>query len=112
MTETATCPICEGTGWKIVEHAGLSGAQRCSCYGDKRARALKESSGIPPNYARATLENFEMPHDNPVAKGALARALQTVRGFAREFPNCAPPGLLLIGETGAGKTHLAVAAMK
>ena len=30
----------------------------------------------------------------------------------REFPAMTPPGLLLIGDPGTGKTHLAVGAMK
>lgn len=25
------CPTCSGTGWRIVERNGMSGAQRCAC---------------------------------------------------------------------------------
>ena len=32
--------------------------------------------------------------------------------FAREFPVTAKPGLLLVGDPGTGKTHLAVAAAR
>jgi DNA replication protein DnaC len=35
-----------------------------------------------------------------------------VRGYVREFPPKDHPGLLLVGATGAGKTHLAVGALK
>jgi DNA replication protein DnaC len=35
-----------------------------------------------------------------------------VRSFVREFPAPERPGLLLVGEPGTGKTHLAVSAMK
>jgi DNA replication protein DnaC len=112
MTETTTCPICDGTGWKIVERAGLSGAERCACSAATRARAVKEASGIPPNYDRATLDNFEVPRDHPIARAALGAALMQVKSFVREFPAAGHPGLLLIGDTGTGKTHLAVAALK
>jgi DNA replication protein DnaC len=38
--------------------------------------------------------------------------LLAVKQFVRDFPNEKRPGLLLIGETGCGKTHLAVAALR
>jgi DNA replication protein DnaC len=112
MTETTACPTCSGTGWKIVERAGLSGAERCECYAGARERALKDASGIPPNYERATLDNFVIPHDDPSDREALGNALRLVKSFVREFPAVDHPGLLLVGETGTGKTHLAVAALK
>jgi len=36
----------------------------------------------------------------------------TVKSFVRGFPDESRPGLLLVGEPGTGKTHLAVAAMR
>jgi DNA replication protein DnaC len=111
MAET-TCTLCDGTGWKIVERAGLSGAERCVCYAATRTRDLQESANIPPLYQHASLDNFQMPADNPVARQGLGTALMQVRSFTREFPAADRPGLLLIGDSGAGKTHLAVAAMR
>ena len=111
MAET-TCTLCDGTGWKIVERGGLSGAERCVCYAATRTRDLKESANIPPLYQHASLDNFQMPAANPVARQGLGTALMQVRSFTREFPAADRPGLLLIGESGAGKTHLAVAAMR
>jgi DNA replication protein DnaC len=111
MAET-TCALCDGTGWKIVERAGLSGAERCVCYAATRTRDLQESANIPPLYQHASLDNFQMPADNPVARQGLGTALMQVRSFTREFPAADRPGLLLIGDSGAGKTHLAVAAMR
>ena len=106
------CLVCGGTGWKIVEKAGLSGAERCECAAGTRARSLKEHTGIPPNYEDATLDNFRIPQDNPTARTGLGTVLMQVRGFVREFPAAGRPGLLLVGDTGTGKTHLAVAALK
>lgn len=109
---SAVCPICDGTGWKIVERAGLSGAERCQCAAATRTQGLRDLSGIPPNYQRASLDNFQIPQDNPIARAGLGKVLLEVKGFLREFPGGDRPGLLLVGDTGTGKTHLAVAALK
>jgi DNA replication protein DnaC len=106
------CQVCGGTGWKIVERAGLSGAVRCECAAVTRTAQIRENSQIPPNYRNATLENFQIPQDNPTARQGLGTVLMQVRSFVREFPAQDRPGLLLVGEPGTGKTHLAVAAMK
>lgn len=106
------CPICDGTGWTVVERNGLSGAQRCSCAVSARSASLRKASGIPPNYEHASLDNFQIPQENPIARAGLGKVLMQVRSFVREFPAPDRPGLLLIGETGSGKTHLAVAALK
>jgi len=108
----ANCAQCSGTGWKIVERAGLSGAERCNCVAVKRTRDLKETANIPPNFKDATLDNFQFPRDNPIAMQGLSSAVLDVRNFAREFPAADHPGLLLIGAPGLGKTHLAVGVMK
>jgi DNA replication protein DnaC len=112
MIAETLCAVCGGTGWKIVERAGLSGAERCECAASTRVRHLQEQAGIPPNYQHASLDNFQIPQDNPIARHGLGTVLMQVRSFVREFPVGIPSGLLLIGESGSGKTHLAVAALK
>ncbi len=106
------CAVCGGTGWKIVERAGLSGAERCECAGATRAQYLQENANIPPNYQQASLDTFAIPQDNPVARQGLGTVLMQVRSFVREFPAGEKSGLLLVGPPGTGKTHLAVAAMR
>lgn len=112
MASATECPKCGGSGWRIVEREGVSGAERCDCLSTERSRRLEENSGIPPLYRNADFENFLLPRDNPLASRELAHVLLTVRTFAREFPNDKRPGLLLVGEPGTGKTHLAVAALR
>ena len=73
---------------------------------------MEASAGIPPLYQNASFDSFKLPDDNPVARSALANVMLTVRAFVREFPNDKKPGLLLTGEPGTGKTHLAVAALR
>ncbi len=74
---------------------------------------MEERAQIPPLYSNASLENFVVPGpDNPIARRELTNVLLAVKNYVREFPNEARPGLLLIGEAGTGKTHLAVAALR
>jgi len=112
MTTETVCAHCGGTGWKIVERGGLSGAEPCECASANRAGWIKEHAGIPPTYASASFDNFQLPADNPVARDGLANVVLRVKGFVREFPPRDKPGLLLVGANGTGKTHLAVATLK
>lgn len=108
----AVCPECNGTGWKIVERDEVSGAVRCDCVAAERAAHLESDAQIPPLYANASFDNFLLPRDNPIAYRELTEVYLSVRGYARDFPNRKRPGLLLMGDPGTGKTHLAVAALR
>lgn len=106
------CPECAGTGWKIVLRDEVSGAVRCECVATGRADRIEAGSALPPLYQASSFENFLLPRENPVAYRELTEVFLAVRGYAREFPNLKQPGLLLMGEPGTGKTHLAVAAFR
>lgn len=108
----AACQRCGGSGWVIVERQGLSAAEPCGCAAPARTRALLEGAGIPPLYAQASLDNFVLPADNPLAYRALSKAMVEVLTHANQFPDTPKPGLLLMGGPGTGKTHLAVAALR
>ncbi len=112
MPAAAVCPDCNGTGWKIVEREEVSGAVRCECVKAQRAASLESEAGIPPLYRNASFDNFSLPRDNPVEFPAMQRIFLEVRGYTRTFPAGKEPGLLLMGDTGTGKTHLAVAALR
>jgi DNA replication protein DnaC len=139
----ANCPVCGGTGWKLVT-AGTSGradraaevsreassaaeveptgaaarfAVPCDCTAaDQQTRAL-ERARIPRRYEHCDFENFEadLPYEEPEAAAwnrSLGQAKLLVEAFVRDYPVSADHGLLLMGPSGAGKTHLAVAAVK
>lgn len=136
------CPICEGSGWKVVERttlgaravAAAQGAQAsvaagesrtvwavpCDCtQGDRSERTLVRAR-IPERYRHCDFENFETDIDIEQVpreqletwNRSLAHAKLIVRRFAEEFTPEAEHGLLLMGPCGVGKTHLAVSALK
>jgi len=112
MNAVEVCAICGGSGWKIVERDGISGAEKCECANLGREQRNEERAKIPPLYRSASVENFVLPPDNPVSRPKLAKVLLDVRAYVREFPAVPQPGLLFIGAPGSGKTHLAVAALR
>jgi DNA replication protein DnaC len=106
------CPDCGGSGWKTIEREGVSGAGRCECVKEARSGRLEAAAGIPPLYSDASFISFQSPKDNDIAARDLGAVKQTVLSYAQEFPAGQKPGLLLIGDPGSGKTHLAVAALR
>jgi DNA replication protein DnaC len=113
MASDSVCPKCGGTGFIIVERANVSGAQPCDCRFQGREERMEARAQIPPLYQNASFDSFSVPGpDNPIARRELTNLLLAVKTFVRDFPNEARPGLLLIGDQGTGKTHLAVAALR
>ena len=112
MATQTVCEKCGGTGFIVVEGT-VSSAKRCDCGLQGRAARVEERSQIPPLYRNASFENFVVPGpDNPIGRRELTNVLFTVKNFVRDFGGDSKPGLLLIGDPGTGKTHLAVAALR
>src|SRR6516225_4065710 len=112
MAAEAVCEKCGGTGFLIVERAHVSGAMPCECRFEGIAGRRENAAQLPPLYRHASFENLTFTGDNPLASRDLKATLLAAKRFADDFPNETRPGLLLIGEPGTGKTHLAVAALR
>jgi len=106
------CEKCGGTGWRVIERDGISAAEACDCATTEAPRDLEGGARIPPLYRNASLESFILPAENPGASRALEAVMLKVSAYAREFPFAPKPGLLFIGPTGTGKTHLAIAVLR
>ena len=106
MVAAAVCPDCNGTGWKIIDREEVSGAVRCECVAIERAGRVIAESDLPPLYRNASFDNFS------TRNGELQGVYLAVKNYVKEFPNPKQPGLLLMGRSGSGKTHLAVAAFR
>jgi DNA replication protein DnaC len=113
MAGEAVCPKCGGTGFTVVERAHVSSAAPCECRFQTLILRRQSGAQIPPLYSRASFDCFSASSEgNPIAARDLRNVLLAVKRFADDFPQEARPGLLLIGEPGTGKTHLAVAALR
>jgi DNA replication protein DnaC len=67
---------------------------------------LLRQARIPERYENCAFENFDIRRDNQSLRWAKLNA----ENFVKEYP--ADFGLLFVGPTGVGKTHLAVAVLR
>jgi DNA replication protein DnaC len=113
------CPLCHGTGWKMIARIdGTPGrmAVACECGMEERAERVMERARIPKRYEHCDFESYATDladgktwttqHEQSLQRGKLL-----AQGFVRDYP-ATEKGLLLMGPSGVGKTHLAVAALK
>ena len=92
-------------------------AAACDCGMEERAARVMERAKIPKRYEHCDFESYE----TNLADGksytvqeaeSLKQAKMKAQGFVRNYPGGDQSGLLLMGNSGVGKTHLAVAALK
>jgi DNA replication protein DnaC len=100
------CSICGDTGWKDVISGSERRVTRCDCFLQTQAAHLLAASEIPARYQDCEFSNYEAGTNEGI--GAAKIKIET---WATQYPldRC---GLLLIGPSGVGKTHLSVAALR
>lgn len=105
------CSICEGAGLRVVERDGRRFAEDCVCRVAKRTEMRVRRAGIPRRYEHCTLESYET--NFPSSHRSLGAALLRARRFVESYPlETDGTGLLLTGNIGVGKTHLAVGILQ
>jgi DNA replication protein DnaC len=106
------CPICEDSGLHlIIQPDGERYAQPCSCRLQLQAARLLTRAAIPRRYEHCTLDTFEPGYGQ--ADQSLAAAYMMARQFVAGYPvTTEGRGLLLTGDVGIGKTHLAVGILQ
>src|SRR5436190_5556954 len=100
-----SCPLCDDTGWRPVEGDAGHRVVRCECWRENVGRQRLAEANIPKRYQHCTLANFAAYNES------LERAVAQGGRVAEAFP-VVGRGLLLEGQPGVGKTHLAVAVLR
>jgi DNA replication protein DnaC len=106
LAEGQSCLKCGGTGWKDVVSGGERRVTRCDCFLQTQAKHLLSASEIPGRYVDCEFSNYEAGGND-----GLAAAKIKIETWAAQYP-LDRSGLLLVGPSGVGKTHLSVAALK
>lgn len=102
-----SCPDCNDTGF-------LENTKACKCF---RALLYKEnikSSGMGRLIEEQSFDNFDLSvyEYDPVVSAKMQNVLNTAKGFARDFGKKRGKNLLLMGNTGTGKTHISTSIAK
>jgi DNA replication protein DnaC len=111
----ADCSLCGGTGMRITLDAqGDRVAAVCSCRQARQALRRIERANIPRSHEHAILSNYEsLLPGNQRAQESMLHAHFKAHQFVLEYPHVTGGrGLMFVGLSGRGKTHLAVGVLR
>jgi len=101
---TPVCSSCGGTGWILQYVEGRKQASSCTCRDGKLQSERLGAAQIPERYRSCNFDNFSDTN------ASLMKAKNLAREFVDTYP-AVDAGLLLLGPSGRGKTHLACAIL-
>jgi len=106
------CPQCGGAGWRPVDRDGVRLVARCECEKAQHSDSLLKAAQIPRRYEHCAFENFDIRKDPRT--GQPNRSLVAAKLYSQKLVEEYPTdfGLLFVGPTGVGKTHLGVAVLR
>ncbi len=114
-SEVQTCPECGGRGWVVAEDGGAGTARVCACRDAGRVPRLLARAGIPERYARKSFRSFNTDHGSRAEQDQRLAAKEICSLYVDGFLTAEEDeerGLVLVGQAGVGKTHLAVAILR
>ncbi len=101
------CDKCKDTGWILKKHEdGTSYAVSCQCREKEKLKQQWKSSGMNLDSINLTFSNFSIW--NKFSKALKETAIAYFNDF-NKIKNSRQNSLLLSGQPGGGKTHIAVA---
>jgi DNA replication protein DnaC len=101
------CSFCGDTGWRRVASGKDARVTRCECWLRIRSDRLLAQARIPVHYGSCDFTSYTTEGSQ---RGAASAKIAATK-FAEQYP-LDKTGLLLIGPSGVGKTHLSVAILK
>jgi len=115
MSEVASdvqiCPECSGRGWVVADDGGAGTARLCTCRESSRVPRLLARAVLPERYGRKHFGNFNTDHGEPAEREQRFEAKRVCENYVDGFLGDPGRSLVLVGEAGVGKTHLAVAVL-
>ena len=107
--ESTVCPKCGGSMWITwVDDEGCDMARRCECFEPTMARRRIAASGISEPFRAKGFKNFDT-RNNPQLKKASAICVDFCKNY-QDIKESRHNSILLLGQVGSGKTHLALAS--
>lgn len=108
------CPICNDRGFEIIDTVDDDGNKHsycipCTCRSRAKNEKEKEKAGLVGLFEKCTFANYKTTNDEQ--KYAVSKTVEFYQKYKDDKFELKPTGLIISGNVGSGKTHLAVACL-